>query len=123
MSLSRGNISFYHLFRAEEIGVAKEPNLDRLVKIFIQISEGIVSRWIQMPNGLLLFVMVPDDPASGAIYLYDRSGQAFCLVCFEAADETLTVREFDELVGEYNLVDCASNPSHFLNTGRQLAEA
>src|SRR6185437_16353282 len=105
-----------------EIGVAKEPNLDRLVQVFIHISEGTVSRWIQMPNGLLLFVMVPGDPASGAIYLYDRSGQSFSLVCFEDTDETLTVSEFDELVGEYNLVDCASNPSAFLNTGRRLAE-
>jgi len=111
MSESRGKLSLYHLFHAEEIGVAKEPNLDRLVKVFLQISEGVVARWIQMPNGLLLLVMAPGDPASGAVYLYDRTRQDFSLVCFEGADDTLTVRDFEELVEEYNLVDCASNPS------------
>ncbi|MGB8582623.1 MAG: hypothetical protein WCD47_17520 [Candidatus Sulfotelmatobacter sp.] len=41
---SRGNISIHHLFRADEIGVSKEANLDRLVKVFVQMSEGIATR-------------------------------------------------------------------------------
>ena len=77
MSRSRGNMSIHRLFHAEEIGVSKEPNLDRLVKVFMQISEGIAARWIQMPKGMLLLVMVPDNPASGAIYIYDRVEQHF----------------------------------------------
>jgi hypothetical protein len=87
-------MSIHHLFRAEEIGVSKEPNLDRLVKVFMQISEGIVARWIQMPKGMLLLVMVPDNPASGAIYMYDRVGQQFSLVSFEGADDTLTTQDY-----------------------------
>ncbi len=110
MSQSRGNMSIHHLFHAEEIGVSKEPNLDRLVKVFMQISEGIVARWIQMPKGMLLLVMVPDNPASGAIYFYDRVGQQFSLVSFERADDTLTTQDFDGLLGEYNLLDYAANP-------------
>jgi len=111
MSRSRGNMSIYHLFHAEEIGVAKEPNLDRLVKVFLQISEGIPARWIQMPKGLLLLVMVPDNPASGAIYIYDRVEQKFSLVSFEGADDTLTVQEFENLLREYQLMDYAANPA------------
>jgi hypothetical protein len=111
MSRSRGNISVHYLFHAEEIGVSKEPNLDRLVKVFMQISEGIVARWIQMPKGMLLLVMVPDNPASGAIYIYDRVGQQFSLVSFEGADDTLTTQDFDGLLGEYNLLDYAANPA------------
>jgi len=120
---SRGKMSLYRLFDAEEIGVSKEPNLDRLVKVFLQISEGIVARWVQMPNGLLLFVMAPDDPASGAVYLYDRTRQEFSLVCFEGADDTLTVAEFDDLVEEYSLIDCASHPSLFQSVIQRLAVA
>ena len=123
MSQSRGTMSLYPLFRADEIGVAKEPNLDRLVKVFLQISEGIASRWIQMPNGLLLFVMAPGNPASGAVYLYDRTSQEFLLVCFEGADDSLTVCEFDDLVDEYDLVDCASNPSMFHSLVQGIAAA
>jgi hypothetical protein len=111
MSLSRGNMSIHHLFHAEEIGVSKEPNLDRLVKVFMQISEGIAARWIQMPKGMLLLVMVPDNPASGAIYIYDRVGQQFSLVSFEGADDTLTVQEFESLLSEYRLIDYAANPT------------
>lgn len=123
MSRSRGNMSIHHLFHAEEIGVSKEPNLDRLVKIFMQISEGVVARWIQMPRGMLLLVMVPNNPASGAIYIYDRVGQHFSLVSFEGADDTLTVQDFDGLLGEYKLLDYAANPALIRASIRQPAMA
>jgi len=116
-------MSIHHLFHAEEIGVSKEPNLDRLVKVFMQISEGIVARWIQMPKGMLLLVMVPDNPASGAIYMYDRVGQQFSLVSFEGADDTLTTQDFDGLLGEYNLLDYAANPALIRASIRQPAMA
>ena len=123
MSRSRGNISIHHLFHAQEIGVSKEPNLDRLVKVFMQISEGIAARWIQMPKGMLLLVMVPDNPASGAIYIYDRVGQQFSLVSFEGADDTLTVEEFESLLDEYRLMDYAANPALFQSPVQQPAIA
>ena len=123
MSRSRGNMSVHHLFHAEEIGVSKEPNLDRLVKVFLQISEGTVSRWIQMPKGMLLLVMVPENPASGAIYIYDRVGQQFSLVSFEGADDTLTAEDFDSLLGEYDLLDYAANPALVRASIRQPAMA
>ena len=123
MSRSRGNMSIHHLFHAEEIGVSKEPNLDRLVKVFMQISEGIVARWIQMPKGMLLLVMVPDNPASGAIYVYDRVEQQFSLVSFEGADDTLTTQDFDGLLGEYDLLDYAANPALIRASIRQPAMA
>ena len=123
MLRSRGNISIHHLFHAEEIGVSKEPNLDRLVKVFLQVSEGTAARWIQMPKGMLLLVMVPDNPASGAIYIYDRVGQEFSLVSFEGADDTLTTQDFDGLLGEYNLLDYAANPALIRASIRQPAMA
>jgi hypothetical protein len=123
MSRSRGNMSIHHLFHAEEIGVSKEPNLDRLVKVFMQISEGIPARWIQMPKGMLLLVMVPDNPASGAIYIYDRVGQQFSLVSFEGADDTLTVQEFESLLSEYQLMDYAADPTLFRGSVQPCAMA
>jgi hypothetical protein len=123
MSRSRGNMSIHHLFHAEEIGVSKEPNLDRLVKVFMQISEGIAARWIQMPKGMLLLVMVPDNPASGAIYIYDRVGQQFSLISFEGADDTLTVHEFESLLTEYHLMDYAANPTLFRGSVQPCAMA
>ena len=64
-----------------------------------------------MPRGVLLLQMVPGDAASGAIYLYDREGQVFYLVDFtEGHNDTLTAREFEHLVAEYDLLSWAANP-------------
>ena len=124
MLRSRGNMSIHHLFHAEEIGVSKEPNPDRLVKVFVQIREGTAMRWIQMPKGILVLLMVPDNPASGAIYIYDRVGQQFYLVSFDqGSDDTLTIPEFEDLLGEYHLLDCVSNPSQFRASLQQPARA
>lgn len=124
MTCSRGNMSVHHLFHAGEIGVSKEANLDRLVKVFVQMSEGTATRWIQMPKGILVLLMVPDNPASGAIYIYDRVGQQFYLVSFDqGSDDTLTIPEFEYLLGEYRLLDCVSNPSQFQASLQEPARA
>jgi hypothetical protein len=95
-----------------------------LVKVFVQLSEGIATRWIQMPMGIVVLLMVPDNAASGAIYIYDRVGQQFYLVCFDqGADDTLTVPEFDDLLSEYRLLDCVSNPSLFRASVQEAARA
>jgi hypothetical protein len=117
-------MSIHHLFHAEEIGVSKEANLDRLIKVFVQISEGTATRWIQMPKGLLVLLMVPGNPASGAIYIYDRVVQQFYLVSFDqGSDDTLTIPEFEDLLAEYRLLDCVSNPSLFRVSVQEPARA
>jgi hypothetical protein len=111
MSQSRGAVSFEPLFTAEDIGLRKEANVEHVVKVFVTIGEGFASRWIEMPKGVLLLQTVPDDPASGAIYLYDRELQVFYFVLFaEGRDDSLTAAEFDELVTEYNLVSWTAHP-------------
>ena len=112
MSQSRGAVSFEPLFTAEDIGLRKEANVEHVMKVFITLGEGLASRWIEMPKGVLLLQTVPDDPASGAIYLYDRELQVFYFVVFdEGRDDSLTAAEFDELVTEYNLVSWTAHPA------------
>jgi hypothetical protein len=74
MSQSRGAVSFEPLFTAEDIGLRKEANVEHVMKVFITLGEGQAARWIEMPKGVLLLQTVPSEPASGAIYLYDRCG-------------------------------------------------
>ena len=31
-----------------------------------------IARWIQFPTAAVLLLLVPNDPESGAIYVYDR---------------------------------------------------
>jgi hypothetical protein len=114
MSQSRGAVSFEPLFTAEEIGLRKEANVEHVMKVFITLGEGQASRWIEMPKGILLLQTVPDEPTSGAIYLYDRELQVFYFVVFDLGrDDSLSAPEFDELVMEYNLVWWTAHPALF----------
>jgi hypothetical protein len=75
MSQSRGTLRFEPLFTAEDIGLRKGASVEHVMKVFVTIGEAMASRWIEMPRGVLLLQTVPRDPASGAIYLYDRELQ------------------------------------------------
>ena len=109
---SRGATTAHRLFSARDMGVGNpEPHVDRLINTFIGIGEAIAARWIQMPKAILLLQMAPENPASGAIYIYDRQRQDFYMLSFEGAEDTLTVEEFAALVREYNLLRYAEQPN------------
>jgi hypothetical protein len=42
-----------------------------------------IARWIQFPRGLMLFLMVPGDTRSGAVYVYDRCDGIWYFVDFQ----------------------------------------
>jgi hypothetical protein len=110
MQLSRGALSVEPLFTAEDIGLRKDASVEHAIKVFLCIGEAIASRWVQMPKGVLLLQAVPDDPASGAIYLYDRERQIFYFVSFDQGrDDSLSVQEFERLTAEYDLVGWTAN--------------
>jgi hypothetical protein len=111
MTGSRGNISIHRLFGVKELGMGNaEPYVDRVIKAFLAIGEAVAARWIQMPKAILLLQMAPDNPASGAIYLYDRLRQDFYMLSFEGADDTLTPKDFSQLLSEYDLIRYAEEP-------------
>jgi hypothetical protein len=112
MSLSRGAIRFDPLFTTADIGLRRDASVEHVVKAFLNIGDALASRWIEMPRGILLLQSVPDEPASGAIYLYDRDRHIFYFVSFlDGQDDALTVTEFDQLVLEYDLVSRTANPA------------
>jgi len=117
MHQSRGAVSFTPLFTTDDIGLRKDANVEHVVKVFLNVGEAIAARCIEMPRGILLLQAVPDQPASGAIYLYDRERHIFFFIDFvDGRNDTLTAAEFDELVTEYDLVSCTANPA-FLPAG------
>ena len=112
MYRSRGAVSFTPLFTTDEIGLRKDASVEHVVKVFLTVGEAMAARWIEMPRGILLLQTVPDQPASGAIYLYDRERHIFFFVHFiDGRDDTLTAAEFDHLVAEYDLVSWTANPA------------
>jgi hypothetical protein len=111
MVQSRGAVAFQPLFTTADIGLRQDASIEHVVKAFLNVGEALASRWIEMPRGILLLQSVPDEEASGAIYLYDRDRHIFYFVSFrEGRDDALTAAEFDQLVCEYDLVSQAANP-------------
>lgn len=112
MEKSRGDITPHRLFSVRELGLGNpEPHVDRIINAFLGIGEAVAARWIQMPKAILLLQMAPENPASGAIYVYDRLRQDFYMLSFEGAEDTLTLEEFAELLPEYNLLRYAEQPT------------
>lgn len=111
MNHSRGAVSFTPLFTTADIGLRKDASVEHVIKVFLTVGEAMAARWIEMPRGILLLQTVPDEMASGAIYLYDRERHIFFFVDFvNGRNDALTAAEFDQLVGEYDLVSWTANP-------------
>jgi hypothetical protein len=112
MQLSRGNITPHPLFSVRDLGISNpEPYVELVINEFLHIGDAVAARWIQMPKAVLLLQMAPENPASGAIYVYDRLRQEFYLLSFEGAEDNLTVDDFCQLMPEYDLLQYAEQPT------------
>jgi hypothetical protein len=112
MEHSRGHLTPHRLFGVKDLGLGNpEPHVDRVIREFLTIGDAVAARWIQMPKAILLLQMAPENPASGAIYVYDRLRQEFYLLSFEGAEDDLTIDEFSQLLPEYNLIRYAEQPA------------
>ncbi len=112
MEHSRGSITPHRLFGVKDLGLGNpEPHVELVIREFLHIGDAVAARWIQMPKAILLLQMAPENPASGAIYVYDRLRQEFYLLTFEGAEDDLTVEEFSQLLPEYNLLQYAEQPA------------
>jgi|GEM_PF-287399 len=70
-----------------------------------------IERWIQFPKALLVFLIVPSDPESGAFYVYDRRARVWYWVDFD--DEKFggyAVTDFDRLIRECRFLDLVEQP-------------
>lgn len=78
--------------------------------LLVATEQAEVVRWIEFPLALLLFLIVPGDPASGAMYILDRKKGTWYAVDFE--DEQFggyTAAQLEQLLREcrfLTLVEC-----------------
>jgi hypothetical protein len=89
---------------------------DRLILAFARWAEGQIKRWIDYAKGVLLFVMVPDDPESGMFYVYDRAEQTLWMVDLAGTTRYGGYRldEFEQLAQIHGLKALAQNPQRLL---------
>ena len=78
----------------EDLGWERSVALDQASRGLAERSEAQIVRWVQFPAGALFFTLVPDDPESGAVYVFDRRKGVFYLVDFN-----------DEKWGGYSLAE------------------
>ncbi len=98
---------------------------DGAVKRLLDVTENPkIEKWVQFPKALLVFLVVPGDPESGAFYVYDRRARIWFWVDFD--DEKFggyTVGDFDSLVRECRFLDIVERPHLLAGKNRWIVEA
>lgn len=112
----------------EEVGGSVDGAMIRLLEL---ADHPTITKWVQLPKALLVFLLVPGDPESGAFYVYDRSARVWLWLDFD--DEKFggyTVSDFDKLVRECRFLDIVENPQSLpgrnrwtIQPGRRPAQA
>jgi hypothetical protein len=55
------------------VQIGPDINLQTAVDALTEVTENVkIVRWIELPASVLLFLLVPGDPDSGAVYVLDR---------------------------------------------------
>ena len=76
-----------------------------------------VVKWIEFPDSVLLFVMVPGDPNSGAVYVLDRKPGVWYWIDFEDNQYGgYSLADLERLLGECSLLSLVERPG-LLRTG------
>ena len=94
--------------------VQVDPGVDlqTAVAALLKVAENVeIVRWIELPASVLLFLLVPGDPESGAVYVLDRKTGTWYAVDFE--DEQFGghgVSQFETLLKDCTFLDLIERP-------------
>jgi hypothetical protein len=77
-----------------DLGLDRRAGLDQVSRGLAERSEAQIVRWVQFPAGALFFTLVPGDPESGGVYVFDRQEGVFYWLDFD-----------DQKWGGYSLAD------------------
>jgi len=87
-------------------------DLQTAIATLIKVAENVeIVRWIELPPSVLLFLLVPGDPDSGAVYVLDRKKGTWSAVDFE--DEQYggySVSQLEMLLKDCNFLDLVERP-------------
>jgi hypothetical protein len=87
-------------------------DLQTAVAALTKVAEDVeIVHWIELPASVLLFLFVPGDPDSGAVYVQDRKNGTWYAVDFE--DEQFggySVSQLEMLLKDCNFLDLIERP-------------
>ena len=82
-------------------------DLQTAIATLIKVAENVeIVRWIELPASVLLFLLVPGDPDSGAVYVLDSKKGTWYALDFE--DEQFggySVSQLEMLLKDCNFLD------------------
>jgi hypothetical protein len=109
---SLGKMSAYKMFNWRDRAAS---SIEQTVACFLELGEAVATRWIETRKGVLLLQMVPDDAASGAIYVFDRLREQWFMLSFEGCEDQFTSEKFDRTFSEYDLFRLVEQPGLLLS--------
>ncbi|MGA9668455.1 MAG: hypothetical protein WBQ94_04560 [Terracidiphilus sp.] len=112
MQPSLGKMSAYKMFSWRDRAAS---SVEQTVAAFLEVGEAIATRWIQTAKGVLVLQMVPDNGASGAIYVFDRQREQWYMLSFEDCEDQFTSEKFDRAFSEYDLFRLVEQPGLLLS--------
>ncbi len=65
-----------------DLGLDRRAGLDQAGRRLAERSEAQIVRWVQFPAAVLFFTVVPGDPESGGVYVFDRKEGVFYWLAF-----------------------------------------
>ena len=91
--------------------------LDAAVAALLRVAEDpVIVKWIEFPNSLLLFAMVPDNLQSGAIYCLDRKRGLWYAIDFDDQEYGgHNLKQFQELLEECGFLRLVERPGLLCN--------
>jgi hypothetical protein len=94
------------------VQVGADVDLQASITALLQAAEQAeIVRWIEFPSSVLLFLLVPSDQESGALYVLDRHKGIWYAVDFE--DEQFggySVPQLEQLLKECHFLDLVERP-------------
>ena len=89
----------------DNFGSPKHVGVAEASAAVTRIAEAPIVRWVQFPTGVLFFTLVPDDPESGALYLFDRKlGTVYSLDFQDSKYGGYSLEDYETLVRQYRLL-------------------
>ena len=112
MQRSLGKMSVHPLFDWRNHA---SHSIQQTVSDFLSLGDAIATRWIQTAKGIMLLQMAPENPASGAVYVFDRQREVWYMLSFEGCEDQFTSTAFDRVFCEYKLFSYVDQPGLLLS--------
>lgn len=94
------------------VEVAPDTEIEQAMAALLRATEQAeIVRWIEFPASLLLFLLVPGDPESGAVYVLDRKQGTWYVIDFDDQQYGgYSASQLEQLLSQCQFLDLVECP-------------